>query len=328
MMTGRRDDIWSVFDGLIPFEGPDHRGDDLEQTRDVLRKLWEYCEDVKRRVDSCTGLKICSDFLVPRKHVVEKNITWLTSMSLLRLDRMDFSVDRNDPSHYPELIHMRDMIRRSMAGFTPGLVEQHVLVPIPSVIEEHDEVNRERRTIDFSEQILRVGFSNQFVLQQFTEESGTSSPPGVLEFLLPRVAHVPLAEVLNLRRDLSPVFDRFQRELVGFIRNSAAADSEGKLQDLFLRVDDETRRLTSEFEKLDKQRSLEQMGLAYSFGVISLVLFLPGEVFQSIAALLGTTSVLNAIKNIRLVSIERRALEDDPFYIPYRLTELGRQYGA
>jgi hypothetical protein len=122
------------------------------------------------------------------------------------------------------------------------------------------------------------------------------------------------------------VFDRFQRELVAFIQKSAAVDSESKLYDLFLRVDNETRRLTSEFGRLDKQHSLERMGLAYSFGVISLVLLLPGDVFKSIAALLGTTSVLNAIKNIRLVSMERRTLEDDPFYIPYRLTELARQY--
>jgi hypothetical protein len=326
MMIGRRKNILSVFEGIRPFEGPKRKVRELEQTRDVLERLSEYCEDVKLRVNSCSGLKICSDFLVPRKHVVERNITWLTSVSLLKLAKMDFSVDADDPSYYAELIHMADHIRRNIADFTPDLVEQGVLVPIPSVIEEHDEKNRESRTIDFSEQVFHVGFSSPFVLQQLTEERVTSPPPGVLEFLLPRVANVPLSEVLNLRRDLCPVFDRFQRELVAFIQNSAAVDSESKLYDLFLRVDNETRRLTSEFGRLDKQHSLERMGLAYSFGVISLVLLLPGDVFKSIAALLGTTSVLNAIKNIRLVSMERRTLEDDPFYIPYRLTELARQY--
>ena len=68
------------------------------------------------------------------------------------------------------------------------------------------------------------------------------------------------------------------------------------------------------------------MGLSYSFGVLSLVLLLPTEVFKSLAALLGSTSILKSIRNIRLLEIERRELKDDPFYIPYKLTKLSEQY--
>lgn len=325
-MSGRKDSILSVFDDIRCFEGEFRKAEELAQTRCVLRKLWKYCETKKRLIDACNGLTIHSDFLVPRKDIVEKNISWLTSVSLLSLPKMDFSVDERDPSTGPELECTRDSIRRNMADFTADLWEQDVLIPIPSVIVEHDETSNERRTVDFSEQVLQVGFSNRFVLQHLAEDKGMGTPPGVLEFRLPRMAHVPLGEVLRLRQTLAPEFSRFQRELVGFVRNSAAVDGESKLRDLLGHIDDETRRVTTEFERLDKRRSLEKMGLVYSFGVLSLVLLLPGEVSRSIAAFLGSSSIFNTIKNIRLISLERRVLEDDPFYILYPLTELARQW--
>ena len=151
---------------------------------------------------------------------------------------------------------------------------------------------------------------------------------GVLELLLPRVAAVPYEDILDLRRDNAESFTHFQNKLVDFIRRSDAATSEASLVDLLLHIDEEITRLRSEFERLDSRKSLEKMGLMYSFGVMSLVLLLPTEIFKSFAALLGSTSSLKALRNIRLLDIERRALADDPFYLPYRLSTMARDLSS
>lgn len=326
-MVNRAHDIMDVFSEVKPFpelwepaRGKRHEG---AQAADVIRRLTDYSKRVADYVRGQPGLKISSSFDLSRKDVVAKNVSWLTSVSLLELGHLRFTVDSDDPETYDELAGKISRIRAQIEPFLQ-LKEAGIVVPVPTTIDEYDGIFNQSHKVDLGSEVIQAGFTNGFLARQMTEV-GASTPPGIVEFLLPRVAGIPLLDILRLRSEKSQSFTRFQKAVVDFVTASDAATSEAKLVDLMLQVDSEIERLKTEFERLDERRLLERLGVAYSFGVLSLVLVLPSELFQSFAALFGSQSILKSARNLRLIAADRRELEDDPFYLPYRLTILAKQ---
>lgn len=329
-MTKPHFDIMKIFENVSPYPGPwkprEGKDHELSQVLDVIEGLKGYSYEVREYILCCQGLKIASEFKLPNIEVVAKNISWLTSVSFLKLDHLGFTTDSDDPTTYSELKTDIEIIRHRIAPFE-SLHLEGIVIPIPTTIEKYDGRFNTSDTIDLGKSVLNAGFSNQFLVQQMTEQMTMHTPCGMLELLLPRVARIPLSEILSIRKEYSSLFIRFQNELVKFIDRSDKSDSESKIVDLLGHIDNEIDIIRKEFETIDRKKRLEMMGLTFSFGVLSLVLLLPSEVYKSLAAILGSSSVFNTIRNIRLLEIERRELEDDPFYIPYRLTELERQVG-
>ncbi|MFI5396172.1 MAG: hypothetical protein ACHQ9S_11630 [Candidatus Binatia bacterium] len=316
MATKRTPDIFHAFARLRHFSAgltdEQRISHDKYQVDSVIDRLIDYREAVERTINTTPGLKIASDFQLHRTDIVAKNIAWLTSLSVLRLPPITFPGDADDPTTFGELLQVKRMISQTIAPFW-WLCNEGILLPYP--------------TFDppgLLKDVLNVGFSNEYLASQMSEHGRGPFPAGVLELLLPRVASVPQGEILTLRKDNAELFTHFQCEITDFLRSSDAASSEASLVDLLLHIDQQVARLRNEFERLDKKKSLEKMGLAYSFGVMSLVLFLPTEIFKSFAALLGSTSSLKALRNIRLLHIEGRQLADDPFYLPYKLSKMAR----
>ncbi len=324
-----RPSILKIFGAVKPYSGTNEtiskKRHELEQTLSVIRQLNDYTDNVRILIEQCSGLKIASDFNLRNADIVAKNISWLTSISILKLDHMKFTIDEEDPTTYEELIGNTQYISKKISPFQK-LYSAGIVVPIPTTIEQYDGAHNFSNTFDLGKNILDVGFSNQFVKQQLTGKQPSTFRHAVLELKLPRVAHIPEGEILSIRTDNNELFMHLQDELVKFINKSNETDSEEKLKNLLLHIDDEIHRLTKEFEKIDQKRRLEQLGLAYSFGVMSLVLILPSEIYKSFAALLGSTNILNTIRNIRLLDLEKRQLLDDPFYIPYKLSKMAEQY--
>ena len=159
-----------------------------------------------------------------------------------------------------------------------------------------------------------------------TEDPCKPAPRGIVKLLLPNVARIPLPVILKLRYEYYELFTRFQNELSMFIRKSDESDSESKIIDLLLTVDEGIHKLRIEFERIDRRIKLERKGLFYSLGVLSLMFVVPEEVYRSLAALMGTTSVLRSLRNMKLQTIERSKLEEHPFYLPYKLTTISRQF--
>ena len=248
----------------------------------------------------------------------------MTSVSVLKLDSLKFTIDRDDPETYRELSGKISLIKRRIKTFE-RLRLAGILIPMPTVIEEYDGIFDRSEQYDLSKGIIDAGFSNDFLRKQLTEEIDFEMPQATLELLLPRVATIPLSTILKIRTEYKEVFTRFQNELITFVRKSDAVSSDDKLLGLLVRIDAEVHRLRSEFEEIDRNEKLEKQGLVYSFGVISLALFVPSEVLKSLVALLGSSDVLRTLRNLRLLKIKHRKLTSDPFYIPYRLSELAKQ---
>ncbi|MFM7888853.1 MAG: hypothetical protein ACKPCM_19655, partial [Pseudanabaena sp.] len=150
-------------------------------------------------------------------------------------------------------------------------------------------------------------------------------PLGIIQFLLPRVASISQIEILNLREEYSHTFTSFQHEIVKFLKDSNAIDSESKLVDLLRKIDNEVHRLSVEFEAIDKKKKYEKFGLLTSFSIMSFILVVPPDLYRSVVALFGASGILQSLRNIRFLNIEQEKLSEDPFFIPYKLTTLSKQ---
>lgn len=322
-------DIMLSFKDVKPYQGEwtPHAGKqhELRQVSRVIDNLKEYSENARKYIDSQHGLKIASEFnRLNNATIVGKNISWLTSVSILKLDSIKFTVDSDDPETYEELSNTISIIKNRVEPFE-SLRLAGIIMPIPTVIEEYDGISHTSEQYDLSKGVIDAGFSNDFLKKQLTEEESYGMPQATIELLLPRVATIPLSTILEIRTEYKDVFTRFQNELITFVRKSDAVSSEDTLLDLLVRIDSEVYRLLSEFEEIDREEKLEKQGLVYSFGVMSLVLFAPSEIFQSLAMLLGSSDLLRILKNLRLLEIKHQKLTRDPFYIPYKLSELAKQ---
>jgi len=298
---------------------------ELDQAFEVIDNLKEYALQAREYINHHHGLKIASEFYnLNNPTVVGKNISWLTSVSVLKLDPLKFTIDSDDPETYGELSSKISLVKRRIEPFE-CLRLAGILIPMPTVIEEYDGMFDRSEQYELSKGIIDAGFSYDFLRKQLTEETDFEIPQATLELLLPRVATIPLSTILKIRTEYKEVFTRFQNELIKFIRKSDTVGSEDKLLDLLVRIDGEVHRLQSEFEEIDSNEKLEKQGLIYSFGVMSLALFVPSEVLKSLVALFGSSNILSALRNLRLLEIKRRKLTGDSFYIPFRLSELAKQ---
>jgi hypothetical protein len=295
------------------------------QVTNIVEAVHRYLSELEIYIANCPGLKVVSDFDMPNCDVVGKNLAWLTSVAVVRHEPIRLTVDAGDPETYAELSSKVSRLRSALLPFDK-YSKHGILVPSPVIdAYAYDGIFNHTHCVKLPEDIFDVGFSDGYLRQQFAEQSLHKYPPGVIEFLLPRVANVPSNEIIALREDSNELFTSFQNEIMQFLRNSNMADTEGKLIDLLSHVDEQVRRLRREFEQLDRRKHLEAQGLFYSFGVLSLVLIVPSELFKSLLALLGANSISRSIQNIRLIQFEERELKDDPFYIPYKLAKLSGQ---
>ncbi len=318
-------DIMRVFENIsYPEKGESWERKDFEydQVRDFIDELEKYDHEVEAIVESSPGLKIMINYNCKYTEIVEKNISWLTSMSVIKLKQMRFTIDRGDPETYSELIYKKKSVEGQLAPFGK-LIAEGILTPVFESIEDHNGISgMSYYTTTFSSKnVLDVGFSNDFI-NNFAEKTNTFPPQGVLELRLPLLANVPLSEVLKLRSSYGSIFTNFQIKLIGFIQTSNSIDSVIKLRDLLLQLDKGIDELNREFQKIEEKERLEKTGITYSFGVVSLVLLITKKNFYRIKALFDSNNS-GSIKNIRLLKeTEQRELPDDPFYIPYMLANI------
>lgn len=293
----------------------------------VIDLLKEYTHNVQHKINTKRGLKLAVDIeRIPKGEIVPKNFAWLTQVAIIRLPPFDFNLGE-DPTTTIELHQMAKDLSHKLSRFEK-LIEYGIVIPLPSKIIRHRVVDWDLPDrideLSLGNDIVEPYFKNPFLISQFTEEQKPVAC-GAIELLLPQVRELPIESILSLRNDRGEGFERFQYQLSYFLRKSDKADSEQTLIDLLEHIDAEIYQLRSEFDDIAKKKRLQVHSLAYSFGVLALVFVLPSEIYKSIAALFGSSSILKSLQNIRLLDFEKARLRTHSFYFPYKLSQLGGQ---
>ncbi|MCZ3367255.1 MULTISPECIES: hypothetical protein [Methanobacterium] len=311
-------DIMEAFRDIEEFSGPHHlrKEHELIQVSNVLRNFRNYAEDANKYIGRHSGIMVSNSFQnLNNPATVEKNISWLTSVSALKLNEMKFTVDADDPETYDEIYHKSLRIQNQIKNFK-NIISEGILVPIPTVIEEYDGINRYSRKYDLSKNVLDVKFSKEL---EFTEENLVK-----LQILLPNVENVPLSEILIMRKEYSDIFHRFQNKMMDYMSEFDRVSSVDKLFQTSYKLNEEIRRLNSSFKDIDHNMKLQRQGMYRSFGVMSLAFFVPHDLLPVILTL-GGSELFRTLDNLRMLSFEKQKLQEDPFYMPYKLSKLAKK---
>lgn len=329
-------EFMKIFNDVTPFPGPwePKAGKEHEQKQviGVISGMKAHARQVGQLVKQSPGLKIAGGFEAENVEIVGKNICWLTSVAILPLSPMRFTVDIDDPETYDELSGKIRSIQSKLRPFE-SLISSGVITPCPTKIEEYDGIYNVSRSYDafqvnhFGDEVFWVSFSDKEISQSGSSETEELAPEHVVDLFLPHVSRLPLSEILRLRKELNGPLVRFQGELVSFIRSSDIVASEDELFELFGRLDVAIEHLVKAFESIEDQYQLATLGMTYKFGVVSLVPTVPSGSVKNFIALWQSSEPLRTLRHIRLVHPKQRELKDPPFRLYFWVDTLSRELG-
>jgi hypothetical protein len=254
------------------------------------------------------------------------------------IERAEKTYDTLDPSLYfnnlTEFIGESDVSRslRIIADKYKGVADFYThFCFIPETItvcsEDWDEFDYVDRTIhnsfSFSNEYsnrngIHVSFSDPYLNTQFFENLKCKNDElKIINICLPHLVNVPFQTMLKIRENESDMFSRFQYALKRFIADCDEVDSENKLKELFLYVDNEVRGLEDRIKKIKRLRLFDSIDVGLGITTVGLCYaLLPTDISQIIMAVIGSYQ----LKDLKDKLFPIRAINDlkaSDFYVPW-----------
>lgn len=146
----------------------------------------------------------------------------------------------------------------------------------------------------------------------------------VLNTWLPQLENIPFDILLKLREDEEDSFKRFQFALKHLIVDSAEANSETKLKELFQFVDYEVRSFETKMNQIKKSRVLKAYEAVVSLSIMGLCFAIPSEIAKLITAFLGFSQGKEFINFLFRDRQQMYQLKASDFYVPWLCTKKKR----
>lgn len=143
---------------------------------------------------------------------------------------------------------------------------------------------------------------------------------------LPNIRNVPIDVLLRIREDHQDSFSRYQFALGQFMSNSRAMDSEQKLNELFAKVDYETRQYSEKLKAISRSSALRTYQMIVGASIAGLAFSVDSEVAKLITSFVGAYQGKEYLSAIFQNAERRSDLRSSDFFIPWLLNEKNEKH--